>query len=430
MPCESEVSEGLNNHVHAILDRRLSRDVSAPIAVALSGGGDSLALLTLAADWAKTRGRKLIALTVDHRVQADSARWSAFARDAALRVGAEWRGLVWEGEKPATGLQAAARGARHALIAEAARDAGGCVVLFGHTRDDVLEADRMRAEGSTLGHVREWSPSPAWPQGRDVFLLRPLLDVSRAALRAHLTSRGLDWIDDPANADLRYARSRARAALQTTDAVDLGHEPDAAVTRAAQAARVDAAGVISWPRPKPAPRAFLAAALLCASGGERPPRGDQLERLAGRLDGGGAFTATLRGARIEADAAEVRVVRDAGETARGGLAPLRLTPGQASIWDGRFEITADGGGEIRPLKGLAAALSHPERQEILGFSPQARPGLPVLIAQPGASPVLAAKAAWVRVLAGPRLGAACGLVAQEADIAVMSRGADGGASLC
>ena len=208
----------LEARVRTILDRRLSRDVSAPIALALSGGGDSLALLTLAADWAKANGRKLLALTVDHRVQADSATWTAFARDAALRTGAEWRGLVWDGEKPTTGLQAAARAARHALIADAAREAGASVVLFAHTRDDVREAGRMRDEGSTLGRVREWSPSPAWPEGRDLFVLRPLLEISRAALRDDLRARGLDWIEDPANTDLHYARSRARAALDATDA--------------------------------------------------------------------------------------------------------------------------------------------------------------------------------------------------------------------
>ncbi len=408
----------LEARVGAILDRRLSRNTDAPVALALSGGGDSVALLALAADWAKTNGRKLFALTVDHGLQADSPRWTTVARDAASRVGAEWRGLVWDGVKPATGLPAAARAARHALIADAAREAGAAVVLFGHTRDDVREADRMREEGSTLGHVREWSPSPAWPEGREVFVLRPLLQTSRAALRDHLRARGLDWIEDPANTDLRYARSRARAALAAADAVEPSNEPDPAVKRAAQAARFDAAGVIVWPRSLAAPRAFLAAALLSASGGIRPPRGDQLDRLAARLQAGEVFAAALCGARLEADAAEVRVMRDAGETARGGLAPVRLSPGRASIWDGRFEVVSGDAGEIRLLKGLARALTRPERKEILRFAPRARPALPVLIAGPGASPVLAAKVARVRVLAGPRLRAACGVVAHEEEIAL------------
>ena len=190
------------------------------------------------------------------------------------------------------------------------------------------------------------------------------------------------------------------------------------MTRAAEAARVDDAGMIAWPRSLASPRAFLAAALLSASGGTVPPRGDQLERLVARLEAGEVFAATLCGARLEADAAEVRVMRDAGETARGGLAPVRLTPSRASIWDGRFEVVHGEAGEIRPLKGLASALPRLEREEILRFAPRARLALPVLIAAPGASPVLAAKAARVRVLAGPRLRAACGLVAHEEEIAL------------
>ena len=424
-----EVDVGLKSRIVAILDRRLSRDTTAPVAVALSGGGDSIALLLFAADWAKMRGRRLLALTVDHRVQSESANWTAFARSAALSAGAEWRGLVWGGVKPKTGLQAAARAARHALIADAAREAGAAVVLFGHTQDDVREAERMRDEGSTLGRVREWSPSPAWPQGRALFLLRPLLDVSRAELRTYLRALDCDWIEDPANADLRYARSRARAATGDTFAVS-GSEPDPRMSHAAQTARVDAAGVISWPRAVETPRAFLAAALLCAAGGARPPRGHSLERLARRLAAGESFSTTLAGARIEADAVEVRLMRDAGEMARGGLAPMTLAPGRAQVWDGRFETVSETGGEIRPLKGLAAALSRPEREEILRFAAHARPSLPVLTQSPGLSPVLAARAGRVRALAGPRLWAACGLVAHEGDIAVMSRGAGGTASLC
>jgi tRNA(Ile)-lysidine synthase len=426
---EAETAPDLNARVGPILDRQLSRDVDAPLAVALSGGGDSLALLMIAADWAKSRGRRLVALSVDHRVHADSVRWTAFAHDAALRAGADWRGLVWEGEKPKTGLQAAAREARHALIADAAREAGASVVLFAHTIDDVREAALMRDEGSTLGRVREWSPSPAWPQGRGVFLLRPLLDVGRAELRAYLRARGLDWIDDPANADLRYARSRARAALDAPDPVERS-DIDPAVTRAARAARVDDAGAIAWPRGLETPRAFLAAAVLCAAGATVPPRGDQLDRIAARLASGESFTATLRGARIDADPEQIRVVRDAGETARGGLARIALTPGCPSIWDGRFEVEHEGGGEVRALKGLAALLTAQECQEILGFAPHARPALPVLIPAPGASPVLAARSGRVRVLVGPRLWAACGLVAQEAEIANLPRGADPIASLC
>ena len=182
--------------------------------MALSGGGDSVALLHLAAEWAGAKGRRLLALTVDHNLNAMSADWTRFAGEAARAVGADWRALSWTEAVPGPGLTARARAARHGLIAEAARAAGARVVLLAHTLDDVAEADWMRARGSTLGRVREWSPSPVWPQGRGLMLLRPLLDERREGLRVFLKARGQGWVEDPANADQRFGRSGARAALR------------------------------------------------------------------------------------------------------------------------------------------------------------------------------------------------------------------------
>jgi tRNA(Ile)-lysidine synthase len=426
----------LRDRIFSSLDARLDAACAAPVAVALSGGGDSVALLALTAAWARTRGRPVLALTVDHGLQADSGRWTQFAQSTAQGLAAGWRGLAWTGPKPSTGLPAAARTVRHALIADAAREAGAAVVLFAQTADDVREGDAMRADGgSTLGRLREWAPSPAWPQGRDVFLLRPLLGVTRTELRAFLRAEGLDWIEDPANDDPRYARTRARrrlaaggeghAAIPTP-----GPPTEPATRRAAVAARTDAAGVITVDRGLPLTLAFLSAACLCASGGCRPPRGDRLARLQARLSAGENFVTALAGARIEADVAEVRFLRDAGETARGGLAPMTLSPGRASIWDGRFELTASAAFQVRPLKGLAARLDRREKAAISSFTAAARPTLPVLIQDPDLRPVLATAAARVRCLVGPRLAAACGLAAHEGEIVSMTRGVGVTASLC
>ncbi|HVY33064.1 MAG TPA: tRNA lysidine(34) synthetase TilS, partial [Caulobacteraceae bacterium] len=164
-------------------DRRLDRQSRAPLAVAFSGGGDSLALLILARAWAQGAGRPVLALTVDHGLQAQSADWTRRAAETAERLGVGFRALKWEGEKPAAGVPAAAREARHGLIAEAARRAGAEVILVGHTLDDQLENALMRAAGQRLGALREWSPSPVWPQGRGLFQFRPLLAQRRADLR-------------------------------------------------------------------------------------------------------------------------------------------------------------------------------------------------------------------------------------------------------
>jgi tRNA(Ile)-lysidine synthase len=297
-----------------VLDARLSSASRAPLAVALSGGGDSTALLLLAAEWAAAAGRPLLALTVDHGLNPASAAWTEHCARLAERAGAGFSPLSWIGRKPASGLPAAARIARHRLLADAARQAGARVILMGHTADDLAEAAAMRAEGGSTPSPEAWRPSPAWPEGRGLFLLRPLLGTRRADLRDGLVHRGEGWIEDPANDDLRFARARARAALQ-------GAAPPPAVARVstqplAQAATVTAAGEIRVARPAlrqasaEACSAFVAAAALCASGGASPPKPQRVARLAETLAGDASGVHTLAGARILADPDEVVFARN------------------------------------------------------------------------------------------------------------------------
>jgi tRNA(Ile)-lysidine synthase len=153
-------------------------------------------------------------------------------------------------------------------------------------------------------------------------------------------------------------------------------------------------------------------ACLCAAGTTRPPRGARLAQLAERLAGADPVVATLAGARIEADAAEVRFLRDAGEAARGGLAE-QLIAG-LGVWDGRFEIAADRPVRVRRLQGLARQLAEP-RMALKRFPAAARPGLPVVIengavACPLLEPIPGVE---IRALAYERLLAASGAVACE-----------------
>jgi len=409
-------------------DRRLDPTSHRPLAVAFSGGGDSLALLLMSRAWADACGRQVLALTVDHGLQAASAGWTEQCRATAARLGVEFQPLAWTGEKPAAGLPAAARTARHRLLADAARKAGACVLLMGHTADDVLEAGVMRGEGSTVGDPREWAPSPAWPEGRGVFILRPLLDQRRAALRDWLTSQGETWIDDPANEDPRSSRARARTSLsahpgdceaearssQSRDPVlsPIGLAAKSLGPGFRQDERGD--GVLVLPRKLS--QSQIAAACLSAAGTTTPPRGERLARLAEQVNGDDPFTATLAGARIEADASAVRFMRNAGESARGGLAPLDLTAHEPVVWDGRFEITAERPGlTVAALKGHAARLPASERDALKAIPAAARPALPVLV---GPSGVVLARPPTVQVrsLVLERFSAAVGLVKREADL--------------
>ena len=408
--------------VGAILDLRLADGSDAPVAVAFSGGGDSLALLLAASAWAVGADRRILALSVDHGLLPQSADWSRMAQATAARLGVGFQALEWRGPKPATGLAAAARRARHALIAEAARQAGARVILFGHTLDDQREAVLMRQGGSTLGLSKEWSPSPVWPEGRGLFLLRPMLDLRRATLRAWLADKGFPWIEDPANDDVRSARARARRALALCAAHPREREDERGLRALALSSRADAHGVISIPRtdltraPADLARRFIGLACVCAGGGERRPRTERLERLRARIAGGKRFTACLAGARVEAGET-IRILRDAGEAARGGLAPIALEPGRPAVWDGRFEAQTDRAGvTIGALRGRMSQLAPAERAALKAAPPLARPGLPAITRNGEAvtCPILAqGSQVRVRCLVGERLGAACGVITHE-----------------
>ena len=368
----------LRGQVFDRLNARLKPEGPEPLALALSGGGDSRALLALVMEWARPRGRRVIALTVDHRLNPDSALWTEMAGLAARAEGAEWHALSWDEAKGGSGVQARARIARHALLAKAARKAGACVILMGHTRDDAAENRWMHADGSNLGQLREWSPSPVWPEGRGVMLMRPLLGVGRQALRDLLTAQGKDWIDDPANDNPAYHRIRARQALAGQDAApdieDLSPWPW-------QAGDWGRYGVLAFDRAGLAkvPGRVLAAALLSASGTVRPPRGDRLARVQEQLKTGDPFSAVLGGARIEASNDQVLIAREAGEMVRSDLQPLHLRKHVPMVWDGRFEITAaDDGWTVLPAKGVLSRLSAADRAVINDLPPFVRAGLPVL----------------------------------------------------
>lgn len=415
------------------LSARLQTDTQAPLALGLSGGSDSLALLKLVSTWAQARGRRVLALTVDHGLNPDSARWTAFARDAALAVEADWQGLRWQGPKPVTGLPAAARRARHALLAEAARAAGARVILLGHTADDVAEADWMRTEGSTLGRVREWSPSPVWPEGRGLMLLRPMLDVRRQALRDWLAAQGAGWIDDPGNEDVRFARTRARRFLlplgqgggatapsdeglgcSTTLAPDaLTHPRQNDSFAAVRSSLLPLGeGVLIFDRTLSP--SILAAALVSAGGGESMPRGDRLTALAARLGTANTFTATLCGARIDASPHHILIHREAGEFTRRAPPDIPLIPGIEAVWDGRWAITVDEPGwTVTAAAGRMAALSEADRALLKTLPPAARSTRPVLIRNDQNAPVLAGVVGQARSLVEQRLALALDAVTHE-----------------
>jgi tRNA(Ile)-lysidine synthase len=355
-----------------------------PLCLGLSGGGDSTALLHVLARHFPDRRR--VALIVDHGVQAGAAAVAQAAAEAARASGAE--AIILRLARAGSG-QARWRAARFGALLDAVRAAGGDRLILAHTRDDQAETVLMRARRGSfwrgLAGMAALAPAPAWPEGRGLWIVRPMLGARRADLRAFLRGLDMPWHDDPANADPRFDRPRLRAELAAAPAVtarlcDLAAHFAAACAaedRAVAAALTDrtiaATGALAVPLAAwrglggSARRRFLAVAAGAAGGGARLPSGAKLAGLSAAL-ADGAKAATLAGAWVRVRGAALHFGRDpggvSGRSGRPGL--VRRVFVQDGVWDGRFAIrplgetvavtpgadaspVADGPAEMRPL---------------------------------------------------------------------------------
>lgn len=181
------------------------------LAVGVSGGPDSLALMLLLADWVKARGGSLTALSVDHGLRAEATMEAAQVSLWAELAGVAHRTLTWSGTKPHTGIQAAARQARYDLLTSWCRAAGVLHLATAHHLDDQRETVAMRlARGTGAG-----SAGMSLITARNgVRLIRPLLPVAGDSLKSYLRARGQDWFDDPSNVAERFERVRWRRGLE------------------------------------------------------------------------------------------------------------------------------------------------------------------------------------------------------------------------
>ncbi len=328
---------------------------SPRIAAAVSGGAARMAVLLLAARWAPGAGARLVALTVDHGLRAESAAEAARVAAWCAARGIAHRVLEWRGAKPAAGLQEAARTARYGLLAGWCRRGGIVHLLTGHNAGDQAETFLMRLRrGSGVAGL---AGMPAVAVRDGVRVLRPLLGVRRERLEAALEAAGEAWIEDPSNRDPAFERVRVRADAARLEAAGIASRD---VLRAVRAlgelrarnergtARIAARAVALFPEghaevdggafaeAAPAVRRRLLAALLGTVGGRvRGPRGLALDRLAdGFADGLPAVGRTLGGCLVEPREGGFRVCREPGAIRD------RLAPGAGGVfrWDRRFEV--------------------------------------------------------------------------------------------
>ncbi len=221
------------------------RTPTATVALALSGGRDSMALLDLLARLASTRGTgigRVIAIHVHHGLSGYADAWLAHCEAECAERGVALISLGVEVRRRGRGIEAAAREVRYAALAEAAREAGARVVMTAHHRDDRLETFLLQwMRGAGLDGLA------AFPSARvfdgDLQLLRPLVDVSRADIERYVELRNVRYVDDDSNDDAALLRNAVRReVLPRLDALRPGFRAAAArsvdlVAEAAEAMR-------------------------------------------------------------------------------------------------------------------------------------------------------------------------------------------------
>ena len=352
--------------LEAALGRAFAAGPPGAIGVALSGGGDSVALTVLLADWAAARGVSLHAATVNHHLRPEAQDEAEAAARLCRDLGLSHDVLHWQRVDPARGnLQDAARRARQRLLSDWAQGRGIGHVALGHSLDDQAETLLMRlARGSGVDGLS--AMAEARRDARGVIWLRPLLAVPRAALRETLRARGIGWAEDPSNADPRFDRVRARRALKALaplgiDAAGLAATAarmaqarvalgEAAVALCGRVASVDSAGTLQiasdyWDAPADLRERLLAQALMWLGQAEYRPRHAALRDLARGLQEGRSGTLLGCEARVSPDSGfwllrEYRAVAD-----------LSTAPG--ALWDGRWRLHPPPGLSVAGLRVAA-----------------------------------------------------------------------------
>jgi len=327
-----------------------------PVIVAVSGGSDSIALLLLANIWACKNRITLQAVTVDHGLRPEAAAEAAFVSGVCAGIDVPHVTLAWDGLKPSFGIQEAARQSRYSLMDDFAHEIGSDVILAGHTIDDQAETVQMRinregAQGDGRG-LAGMSRVTRFYGG--VRLIRPLLGVSRKALRDFLAGFSQSWIEDPTNLDESYERVRIRRELE---------KDPLKAARLVEFARVcsefrglmarEVAGYLDG-NAKALPGPVYTLDLKGAGGnGLNPIIGHCVQILVALAGGQGQMVSqkrlapvfkcmtdgqpgrvTIGGAIVEVFEKKLKFYREVRN-----LASLLIEPGEVAIWDGRMHIS-------------------------------------------------------------------------------------------
>lgn len=335
------------------------------LGVAVSGGGDSVALLHLLRDLAVENDARLCAVTVDHCFRVESADEANFVKEMCSQLGVAHETLRWEGWDGAGNLQNEARNARYRLIASWAIAEGVPLVALGHTADDQAETVLMRLARRSGVDGLSGMPKRFTTHGID--WSRPLLSQRREDLRDYLRLKAVPWKDDPSNEDERFDRIKARRALDALAPLGI----DAAGLSVVASNMDGARKALAWQSfvaardiatikngsvnldaakyhllPEEIQRRILVRAIMSISGNEYSPRREAVSMALESIRKGSA--ATLDGCHVKKWRENICIFRE-----YAAVAELRCQFGQ--VWDDRWHVACDvsvadpGAHEVRAL---------------------------------------------------------------------------------
>ena len=362
-------------------DRLLSR-LPRPVRLlaAVSGGSDSTGLLVA---FARRRhpGVEILAVTVDHGLRPESAAEAEEVAALCRVLGISHSIRRWTGDKPATGIAAAAREARYGLLCAEADEINATVILTGHTLDDQIETVMMRAARrddpiapglagmaeAVLLHRRRW-------------LLRPFLHTRREPIRAYLHAMGRNWIEDPSNSDPGSERARTRMALTGSSPVSPAEIEAAGANRTrladAAAAWLDRhaqvrRGVLMHVAPEglhadPAVlRYALSMSAAVLGGREQAPSGDVMERIVQACRAPASWRMTAGRVVFDCHRSGLYLCRETRDLPPLPIQALCAASETAVLWDGRFRI----GGSVAPEALSTAPIRREPAMELFPDAP-------------------------------------------------------------
>jgi tRNA(Ile)-lysidine synthase len=349
------------------------------VAVAVSGGSDSMALLQLVAAWRESpQGpREVTALTVDHGLRAESAAEAEQVKRWCEGLGIDHRTLVWAGDRPRTGIQAKARTARYDIMSNWCRENNIPILMTGHTADDQAETVVMRQQRTSSDR----SLAAIWPENEwlGVKLFRPLLNQRRQALRDYLNGLEQTWLEDPSNSNDAFERIRIRNGMAVHDVTALHAVAEAAQHRVLRAdadlkhwlqrhLTVDDYAVLRVPRSQFAAlttdqQTDVLGWVVCAAGDGQAAERASLEAIAQWIGEGRESRRSINGAIVGARRHVVEVMREPGR-----IRAKFVAVGESGVvlFDGRFLVTAPVGTWVGPM-GPPPLLKRPKDVPALAF---------------------------------------------------------------